>query len=783
MHPLRPILAACAAIAVATPAAAQTASFDIPAGRLSDALNMLAAQAGITVGASDPALSGIRSKPVRGRMSARAALERLLAGTGFSFRFVTPGTVRIVRAATPRPAFARAPSPPPRQPVPDTAGADILVTASKQGVPLDRYTGAVQLVDVAPEEVGRFGTRGSDAILERLPMLSSTSLGPGRNKIFIRGVADSSFNGPSQSIVGQYLGDVRLTFNAPDPDLQLYDVKRVEVLEGPQGTLYGSGALGGIMRIVPNDPDTAGASGNLMGSVLATEHGGVGRDLSATVNLPLVTDRLAVRVVAYGSRDAGYIDDTGRNLRDVNSVGTHGGRINLQWLPGNDWRLEVGGAVQFIAGKDGQYALKGAPPLSRSSSLAQPFDNDYRLAQFTVAKSWPSLELVSATEWVNHDLETQFDATGRAGTTGPQVFIEDARIRLIANETRLSQSGPGGLGWLAGWSILHDTNNISRRLGPSDAPLPIAGVRNEITEAALFGQYSVSVSDSLTATLGGRLTYSRSVGMLLDTEDEAEEPHRTDVLVSPTLAASWRPDPSLTIYGSFKKGFRAGGLAISAVGSTTATQRFASDSLSAFEAGMRWSGDRFSLNTTLSYTRWGDMQADLIDDEGLPYTTNLGDGRIYGVELGARWQPDAGLRFEAAAFINESSLAKPAPPFAAAEEHDLPNIALAGGRLAAHYEVALGPSLDLSMDGSLRYVGASRLGIGEPIDIRQGDYFDSQLGTRLDFGSFGVSLDIDNLTDTRGNRFSFGNPFTVGEGNQVTPLRPRTVRLGLDAAF
>src|SRR3546814_3098560 len=85
--------------------------------------------------------------------------------------------------------------------------------------------------------------------------LSSTHLGAGRNKLFIRGIADSSFTGPTQATVGQYLGDIRLSYNAPDPDLRLYDVDNVEVLEGPQGTLYGAGSLGGIIRVVPNAPN------------------------------------------------------------------------------------------------------------------------------------------------------------------------------------------------------------------------------------------------------------------------------------------------------------------------------------------------------------------------------------------------------------------------------------------------------------------------------------------------------------------------------------------------
>jgi outer membrane receptor protein involved in Fe transport len=771
-------------MAASPAAAAADVRFDIPAGRLSDALIALAEQAGITIGIGDPALTGLRSRPLRGRMPVTAALARLLAGSGYRYEYVNARAVRIVRAPAARAAPPR-PAPLPPQPFPPAPiQPEIIVTASKQGVALDRFGGTVHLLDLSNAESGRFGVRGSDSVIDRLPMLASTSLGPGRNKIYIRGVADSSFNGPSQSIVGQYLGDVRLTFNAPDPDLNLYDIARVEVLEGPQGTLYGTGSLGGILRLVPNPPDLTSPSASVSGGLLSTHHGAGGADGAFMVNLPLDPGRLAMRAVGYGSIDGGYIDDLGQRRRDVNRTRIYGGRFNLLWDAGDGWRIEAGALAQYLAGRDGQYALRDLPPLSRSSALAQPFDNDYQLGQVTVRKSWSGVELVSATGIVRHSLESRFDATGFTGTAGPQIYVEDVGITLITNETRISQPNARGEGWVAGWSLVHDVNRIRRTLGPPAAPLPIAGVRNDVSEAALFGQYSFALGARVTARLGGRLTLSRNVGMALDVPDEAE-PDRTDFRPSPTAAVTWRAAEGLLLYARVQQGFRAGGLAVAGSGSGSATQRFDSDSLTSVETGFRIgrSGGRLHIDAAISFARWADMQADLIDARGLPYTTNLGNGRIYGVEANASWQVTPALSLEAAAFINESALSHPDPAFAAAQDRDLPNIPGAGARAGAHVSTALSPSLSLTLDAAFRYVGRSHLGIGAPLDLVQGGFVEGQIGGRLDFGRFGLSLDVDNVADARGNRFSFGNPFSVADGQQITPLRPRTVRLGFDAAF
>jgi outer membrane receptor protein involved in Fe transport len=241
----------------------------------------------------------------------------------------------------------------------------------------------------------------------------------------------------------------------------------------------------------------------------------------------------------------------------------------------------------------------------------------------------------------------------------------------------------------------------------------------------------------------------------------------------------------LLLYARVQQGFRAGGLAVAGSGSASATQRFESDSLTSIEAGLRLgrSGGPYHLDAALSFARWSDIQADLIDARGLPYTTNLGNGRIYGIEANASWQVTAALGLEAAAFINESALSDPDPAFAAAQDRDLPNIPGAGAHVAAHLRTALSPSLPLALDAAFRYVGRSHLGIGAPVDLVQGGFVEGQIGGRMDFGRFGVSLDIDNVADARGNRFSFGNPFSVADGEQITPLRPLTMRLGFDASF
>lgn len=777
-------LTVAAVLLGATPAAAAPArDFAVAPGRLADAIVDFGVQAGISIGIADPGLAQHLTPGVRGRLSPRIALKRLLAGTGATFAYIGPETVRILPLAGPqtrrqRPAELVAASPAPES-------NDIVVVASKQSTALQRYAGSVDILVLDAERNARSAARGTAVILSQLSTIASTNLGPGRDKLFIRGVADSSFNGSTQATVGQYLGDARLNYNAPDPDLNLYDIERVEVLPGPQGTLYGTGALGGIVRLVPNLPDAGKTTGFASAGIADTRFGGTSSDVAAMLNVPLVKERLAVRVVAYRVTDAGYIDDPARGEPNVNRTRNTGGRASIRYEPGDDWIIDATGVYQDIAGRDGQYTLRGEPPLTRSTALAQPFDNDYRLGELRIAKRWQDFALVSSTSLVRHDLETRYDATLSGGR--PRLYDETIGITLLSHETRLSGRRNGTDDWVVGLGLIHNVDTQRRRLGEPVDPATIIGVRNAATEAAVFGQYTLALTPRLSATVGARVTYATANGNALDDRlPEENEPKRHETRISPTLALSWRPAGGLLLFVHYQEAARAGGLAVAPSASALNVQRFSTDTLAMLEAGARLGvpgRDRFAASATVFYARWTDIQADLVDTAGLPFTVNIGDGRITGVDARVTWHPVDPLTLELSGFLNSSALKHPAPPFASADERELPNVAEAGGRAAARYSWQVSASHTLDLDAGLRYVGRSRLGIGPPLDVRQGGYLEASAGGRLSFGKAGLSLDIFNLTDVRGNRFAFGNPFGIADRNQMTPLRPRTIRVGFDASF
>lgn len=196
------------ALAIATPAqAADRQSISIAPARLGEAVVALGRQTGVSIGMSDQSLAGIATPAVTGRLSVEAALKRLLKGSGATARRIDATTWRIVRArSAPRPS---APAPIAAAPLADQPAAEIIVTASKRDTPLLRYAGMVEALDTNLFSSGE-ASGGTATLLARVASLSSTHAGAGRNKLFIRAIADSGVAGPTQATTGQYLGDMRL---------------------------------------------------------------------------------------------------------------------------------------------------------------------------------------------------------------------------------------------------------------------------------------------------------------------------------------------------------------------------------------------------------------------------------------------------------------------------------------------------------------------------------------------------------------------------------------------
>ncbi len=781
------IVIAVTLIAAPCTAASGRRTFSVPPGSLSTTLALVAHQAQIDIGGIDPGLSRITSAGLSGRMSIDAALDRLLANTPFMARLVAPDTYRLVRrpaiAPPPRPAVRLATQAPrtPQAPL-DVGAGDIVVRGAKRDISLALYPGSVIVIPMGEEAWSADGGDGQSFLLRQTPMLQSTELGSGRNKLFIRGVADSSFTGPTQSTAATYFGDVRTGYNGPDPNLNLYDLDRIEILEGPQGALYGAGAIGGIIRLSPRAPSLDGAAGSIDMGGSATSHGAMGYDAAAMLNLVPWEDHGAFRLVAYRNVEGGYIDDPSRKLSNINGSSEVGGRASIRIRPADGFTIDASGIIQKDHQSDLQYALIEAPPLTRSSALAQPFSDNYKLGRFVVTKTWDSgLSLVTATGRVLHDTEQRYDAT-RPGHPPPVAYDERNTMRLTTQEVRLSRNLPSGRSWLIGASYVHDVTGKTRLLGVLDAQRDLVGVTNRTEERSVFGSTTQQLGSALSITAGARYTHARMDG---DPSTTVRGPFirgRSSSRVDPEFALSYRLSPHLTLFTQYQQGFRTGGLAV-ASGVRVAT--FEDDKIKVGELGLRLvrrGPTGLAAVGSVSYARWDDIQADLVSMSGLPYTANVGNGRILAFEGSFDWVPVIGLKFTGGVFINRSRLIDPQPDFVSSGRRPLPDTPGTSATVAASWTHKLGWA-DFSIEANGRYVGSSRLGVGPVLDLPYGEYWLTGAAARLKLKPFTLSLTVDNFLNTRGNRFAIGNPFGVAYRDEITPLRPRTLRLGVKRSF
>lgn len=762
-------------------AAADSPRVAVPAEPLDQALTALARQIGFDIISTEPGLARVRTRGVTGQMPPREALRRLLDGTGYRAVAVDGRSYRIVRAPRlvlhPRLLARRIPEP--------ASGDDIIVTAGKQKSTLLRFPGSVLMVGGFSPGALAGRPIDMDEVARGTPVLQNTELGVGRNKIFIRGVADSSFNGATQSTASIYFDEVPLGYSGPEPSLNLYDMKGVEVLEGPQGTLYGSGAIGGIIRLTPNPVDLRVASASLSSGATATEGGGGGFDVAGMANLPLIEDRVGLRVVGYRDRDGGFIADQTRKLSNINRTDTVGGRATLAVDPGGGWGVELGALTQRIDAADAQYAEQTVGPLARRS-LAQPYSSEIKLLRGVVRKHWDNgLDLISATGYVELQTSDTFDATRAIGSKGPTIYTNEQSNVLFVQEARLSRAVPDHIGWLVGVAFLHDRDIQARALGPPDQPLDIIGVTNMTDSLSAFGEASWPVSSRLTLTAGTRFTAARTDG------EPSVRPRNNSFIkgratrrVDPTLGLSWLIDKRTAVFARLQSGYRTGGLAVA-----TGVGRvldFRSDSILVGEVGIRkqrTGPTGLELTTAVSYARWRNIQADLYNTRGQPYTANVGNADIVGLEAAGDWAIVRGLHANFAFLYTYNVVDGPLAQLSVRANRRLPETPAFAGNGGLTYRWTRGRSSTFSAGVSGRYVGRSLLGTGDFLDVSQGKYavLDAQIGWH--WRNLDVSLTGDNLANATANRFALGNPTILATRQQTTPLRPRNVRLGVSIAW
>ena len=373
----------------------------------SEALIDLAVQANISMlGVS--ACQGTTRSSLSGSYTLNEALERLLNGASCTWRLAGRDAVQI----SPKPSPSKIVSPA----VKGTSGTaqvdELLVTATKRVQRVDRLATAISVIPGS--QLRATGTIDPLETTGQLAGVQTTNLGPGRDKLLLRGLSDGAFTGRSRSTVGTYLDDTPINYNAPDPDLRLVDVTRVEVVRGPQGALYGSGSLSGVYRIVTETPKLDEVSGRLGVSYGVTKGGSPSSAIEGVANLPIIADQAALRLAGYHEVQGGYLDNARLGRSNVDQTTRNGGRLSLSYQPNQVWRFALTSTVQHLKTDDTQYTTPSQAPV-RTSGVAEAHDNDIALINGSIRGDFNWGELTSTTGYVRHAYSSIYDATPVAG--------------------------------------------------------------------------------------------------------------------------------------------------------------------------------------------------------------------------------------------------------------------------------------------------------------------------------------------------------------------------------
>ena len=415
----------------------------IPSKPLADALIDFAIQAHLSISEAGVDFGNAVSRPLVGTFQKDDALRQLLSGSAFSFEYVDSSTIRIRKNAQTQNGAVD------RQQTIET----VLVTATKRTDIVRDLPYSISVI--TGRQLEDFGIDSPHELTSQVAGLTTTNMGPGEDKFFVRGLTDSVLPGLSESVVGVYLDELRIVDDAPDPNLRLVDIDRVEVLRGPQGTLYGAGSLSGLVRIITNKPDFNAVAMMAQTSVSSTEHGGISTDWNGMLNLPLVAGVLSLRIVGYDDSDAGYIDETRLHRSSTNATQTEGGRAQLGWEPNATWNVIASVTAQNIKSEDSQYYFANAIPLTRDNYLLEPHSDNFLQAAVTANGSLAWADIVSNTSFVGRHLDNRFDAsyawpqlTGYP--FGPSPFDYTRKIQSFTHETRIASTDDGPWKWLGG---------------------------------------------------------------------------------------------------------------------------------------------------------------------------------------------------------------------------------------------------------------------------------------------------------------------------------------------
>ncbi len=566
------------------------------------------------------------------------------------------------------------PTPPPAKAGPNTV-EQIVVTATKRETPLKDVPFSINAQ--TEEDIRRSGAASLEDLSRNVAGLAIQNLGPGQSQVAIRGVSSGQLVRDQPGVkeqVGVYLDETAISMSLFTPDLDLFDLNRVETLRGPQGTLYGSGNIGGTIRYITNEAKLGVTEGTVEANASKISDGNSGGSLKAVINLPL-GETAAMRVVGYYNNFGGWIDALGPGGgKDVNGGSREGGRLTFTFKPSKDVTITPRIVSQKVTA-DGfnrqevfnLYANRfttTVPAITlqeRQQYLLQreKFEDKTTIADVTAKIGFGSWDLTSVTTHTDRSILVSRDASALTGSVSidlgfpsagvllPSRLNDTTEFKSFTQELRISSTGKGPLQWLVGAFYADSDRTYAQRLptpgydaftnarfgagtaaavangfpleSPYNADLPY-----NLKQKALFGELSYDLSKALTATVGGRFyDYQeerkfKSGGLFSDGNNNFDKT-KSDGF-NPRLLFAYKASKDVTVNAQASRGFRLGGVNDPLnVPLCTAQDRaifggyqgFGDESLWNYEVGVKMQQPGLTLNAAAFYTKMTDLQVTL----------------------------------------------------------------------------------------------------------------------------------------------------------------------------
>ena len=706
---------------------------------------------------------------------------------------------------------------------------EVIVSAQRRG-PENLQNVPMSVSVIGSETIEKSGLLQMDDFLRALPSTNFLERGAGRNNIIIRGIAaDPQFD----DTVGVYIGETPVTDTANNgsPDLRLVDIQRIEVLRGPQGTLYGDGSMGGTVRVIPVPPDLSDWEVLLTGGIESTEGtGGSNNIIEAVLNLPVAKDEAALRFVAYRHDFRGYINNIagsdpekqywaekfGGLAVDKNHVGSSvytGGRLQFLWQPNPNLKLTLMTLTQDLDQTGLPEAELNQGDFNQSRFLKydgsqESLDMDFDLASALIEYDFRRHSLLSSTSWMksrsSYDRNVGFfDAPLVGADDMPEFQLFDNRFDTWVQEFRLISRTDRKFQYMFGLFYQDLTSDIIHKITFEGDPaldpfngetlLDAVGEWDE-DQLALFGNLTYDFTDRLSTSFGARFfKYKQQTlwygGGLFSADAQGRENKDNGSTLS--FDVNYIINDTTMIYGRFAQGFRLGrplgdipdycdadgdGL-LDGLGVPEPTS-VDPDDLDSLEAGTKFSlaGGRLQLNATLFTVKWDGIPIWVAPTCGWGTQLNAGKAKSRGAEIEGFWAITSGVRANFAASWVDPELTE-----------DAPGLGSDGDRLpgSPKYNLSLGVQGDFDIADKPAFVRADLVYVGEFYNNLQqagtaaGGYTTLGLRGGVNLGRFQLNAYINNATDQFARTW-IGSELGMGR-NYV--IRPRTIGLQLRYLF